>query len=194
VKGLPSSLDSELLRPLATLGLSGALSLSTLYASLLQRSQVFWNYTDAHITQTGVTLLLAVLFMGLVCEGIGARLESAMDHAIEHRPGHQAHLSERWEFLRLGFRVPPIGQAYLETLMVRFKFELGNGAACAFCALGSLALRLPLWQHVLGFGLILMVGLWLCIEARATHRTLGDLRRELLKGVEVKEITETRPD
>jgi hypothetical protein len=192
MKGLPSPLDSEFLRPLAVLGLPGAVSLTTLYATLLQRSQVFWNYTDAHMTQTGVTLLLAVLFMGLVCEGIGARLEAAMDRAIVRRPGHQSFAAERWEFFRLAFKAAPVGQAYLETLMMRLRFELGNCVACAFCALGSLGLQIPLWCHVVGIVLILVTGLWLWVEARSTHLMLANLRRELLKGVEVKEITESR--
>jgi hypothetical protein len=192
MKGLPSVLDSELLRPLATLALPGAVSLATLYAALLQRSPVFWNYTDTHMAQTGVTLLLAVLFMGLVCEGIGARLETAMDRSLTRRHGHESFTAERSEFLRLAFKATPIGQAYLETLVLRLRFELGNCVACAFCALGSLGLLLPLWMQFTGATLILIAGLWLWIEARSTHLTLANLRRELLKGVIVKEIAEPR--
>lgn len=194
MKGLPSALDSDLLRPLATLGLAGSVSLTTIYASLLQRSAAVWMYTDTHITQTGVTLLLAVTFMGLVCEGIGARIESAFDRAIEREPGHQSYAGQRWEFLRVGFKVPPVGQTQLETLILRLRFELGNAVACCFCALGSLALSLPLWQHAIAFVLILLLGAWLWIEARSTHRMLGEVRRELLKGTEIKEMIESKPE
>ncbi len=194
MKGLPTALDSDLLRPLATLELAGAISLATLYASLLQRSAAVWAYTDTHITQTGVTLLLAATFMGLVCEGIGARIESAFDRSVERQPGHQSYTAQRWEFLRVGFRVPPVGQAQLETLILRFRFELGNTVACCFCALGSLGLVLSPLQHAVAFVLILLIGAWLWIEARSTHRRLGELRRELLKGIEIREILEPRSE
>ncbi len=194
MKGLPTALDSDLLRPLATLGLAGAISLTTLYAALLQRSAAVWAYTDTHITQTGVTLLLATTFMGLICEGIGARIEAAFDRSIERQPGHESYTAQRWEFLRVGFRVPPVGQAQLETLILRFRFELGNAVACCFCALGSWALVLSWWQHAVAFILILLLAAWLWIEARSTHRRLGELRRELLKGTEVKEIFEPRSE
>ncbi|PYX63820.1 MAG: hypothetical protein DMG78_31245, partial [Acidobacteria bacterium] len=138
-------------------------------------------------------LFLVVVFLGLVIEDMGARIESWMDICADKRTGSK-HTEEWYAYLRTAFVSEPIGRRYIRNLVTRLKFELGTSIAILVSAVGLLVLwieglsssKLSLTLILLSLGLGAYLGL---CEAPASHRLLAKARSEMLG-----EIRFVKPD
>ena len=125
--------------------------------------------------------LLVVLTAGLIVEELGARIESHFDQVVKHRAGYERHLEEWFDYLRLAFEREPIGHRYLRTLVLRLKFELGMAVASVPFAFGALGITVPWTVRFFTSVCGLVLGTYLCIEAKCSNEKLSELRREMLK-------------
>jgi hypothetical protein len=181
MKELTAAFQSEVFRPVATLVVPGFVSISTFSFAVWQWFPGAQRLADQHPSLATTTAILIVLTCGLVTEDVGARIEEFFDKRLSKKEGYEQHFEEWFRYLRIAFEREPVGHRYLRTLVLRLKFELGMTVALLPCALGALFLRWPcLWRWgIFAFAIIALAGF--CLEAKASNKTLSDLRRHLLQ-------------
>jgi hypothetical protein len=182
MKEVFSAFGTEIFRPLITLVLPGVAALSSWFLLAMKNAKIYALVNNNHTEATFVLVMIA-LFMGLVAEDIGSRIERSFDSRRD-RMTDGAHMREWWAYLRLAFEVEPAGRRHLRNLVARLKFELGIPVGLLICIPGIWMLDL---SYKWSFGLTILgvvVGLYLFCEAVATHRVLASLRHELLGEIE----------
>jgi hypothetical protein len=138
---------------------------------------------------SGLLLLLAAIFSGMVFEDLGARWEVQLDNWADARTNNE-HTKNWWQYLQTSSKSEPIGRRYARTMVLRLKFELGTAFAIVSAALGLI------WLALLGLDLsatvviellcLLFTG-WLLREAKDTHKVLSKTRAALLANIRVVE-------
>jgi hypothetical protein len=184
MKEIFSAFGSEIFRPLATILIPGAMAICAWFVGLLQRFPSVRTLVDANHTETTLLLVLASIGAGLMVEDIGSRIESRyFDKWLAKRTEFCAHSEEWCQYLRLAFKTEPVGQRYLRTILLRFKFELGSAIAFLSTGFGLFQTNLPLYKSLMWFGFLAAVAAYLVfVEARSSHRLLSEVRHEILKG------------
>ena len=137
---------------------------------------------DANRTETTVLLTLASVAVGLLVEDLGSRIEKRYDKRLMGKPGFASHLDDWKKYWRIVFKAEPIGQRYLHTILLRFKFELGTAIALLSSALGLLFTTLSPCSTLAGMALATLAGYLLMEEGRSSHQLLSEIRHEILKG------------
>jgi hypothetical protein len=185
MKEIFSAFGSEIFRPLATIVIPGAMALSVWFVVLLQKFTSLRALAEVHRTETAVLLALACIAAGLFVEDIGSRIESrCFDKWLGKRPAFSSHAEEWNRYLRLAFKIGPVGQRYLRTILLRFKFELGTAIALLSSGLGLLLTTLPFGTALTWLAVLATLAAYLLlVEARSSHELLSEIRHEILQGV-----------
>lgn len=182
---LASALKTEILRPLTTLIIPGALAVSPYVALLWIRHPTLARFADSHPTLSGTLLVLLTLAAGHLLEDAGSALERHWDARRERdNPGHR---EARWlPYLQLRIPEDRVGQRYLRTLLVRMKFELSLFWALLAFLPGFWMVRMQVgfWSTGLtaaftGFLLLLMA--WVARESYLSCASLDEVRGLLLE-------------
>ena len=181
-----SAFTSEVFRPLVTLLIPGAIAISTWFLALVWRFRDLQALVHDNHTEAGLVLTLAITFVGLVLEDMGARVETRWDTRKNKQDG--SHTDNWYAYLRTAFKADPIGRRYLRTLVLRLKFELGIAFAMLSAGLGILWL----WYLGLTFRVVATSELlcmifvaWGFIEGRSTHDILAKNRQNLLGTIRI---------
>jgi hypothetical protein len=183
MKEIFTAFGSEVFRPLATIVIPGAMAISIWFVVLLQRFPSFRNLVKANHTETSLLLALTSIAVGLLVEDIGSRIESRwFDKHLSGKPGFSGHDEEWNRYLRLTFSIEPVGQRYLRTILLRFKFEVGTAVALLLSSLGLFFTGLTFWWSLLWSSLCVAIALGLLFEARCSHQLLSEVRHEILEG------------
>ncbi len=184
MKEIFTAFGSEIFRPLATIVIPGAMAISSWFVVLLQKFPSLRDLVVANHTETTLLLVLASIATGLFVEDLGSRIESQyFDKRLGKRPAFSAH-SEEWnQYLRLAFKIEPVGQRYLRSVVLRFKFELGTAVALLSSGIGLLLTSLALCKALICLGVFALAAAYLVfVEARGSHELLSEIRHEILKG------------
>jgi hypothetical protein len=181
-----SAFTSEVFRPLVTLLIPGALAISTWFVGLLWHFHDLRNLVYNNHAETGLVLVAAMTFAGLVLEDMGARVETWCDSRKEQQDGK--HRDNWYAYLRTAFEADPIGRRYVRTLVLRLKFELG----IAFAMLSAGGGLLWLWSMGLSYKVVgvaellcLLFTAWGLLEGWSTHDTLAKNRANLLGEIRI---------
>jgi hypothetical protein len=191
VNEILGTLKSELLRPLSTLILPGAVAISPYFALLRALVPGFAEVVTANRAEAILVTTAGCLFVGLILEDAGSERESAWDDAAGDE------LRRPWnDYLRLAFKTEPIGHKYIRSVLLRMKFELGSLMALRVAIPGVVALYFlrsghPEWCpfSAVSVALTLTVALMVWLHylffrwAKDGHRILHETRVELLKGI-----------
>jgi hypothetical protein len=184
-----SAFTNDVFRPLATLFIPGAIGVSTWFIALLWHYPALNALVGRNHADSGIVVLLAAIFAGMVLEDFGARWEVRLDRWADARTGNE-HTKNWWIYLQTAFKSDPIGRRYARTLVLRLKFELGTAFAMISTGLGLI------WLAVLGLTFSAVVWLeliclaltvWGLAEAKETHKVLSKTRAALLQGIHVIE-------
>jgi hypothetical protein len=181
-----SAFTSEVFRPLVTLLIPGAIAISTWFVGLLWHFHDLQTLVHNNHAEADLLLVLAMTFVGLVLEDLGARVESRMDSRREKQTGKQ--FDHWYAYLRTAFKADPIGRRYLRTLVLRLKFELGTAFAMLSAGVGLLWLwHLGLNGTVVAFSELpcTVFVVWGLVEAWSTHDTLAKNRANLLGEIRI---------
>jgi len=181
MKELFSAFGSAVFFPLVSLVLPGLTAIAPWFVWLMG-SAGFQKMVQQNHTETAFVLMLISVFVGIVLDDIGIRIESLwLDRRRDSRT-KGLHLAEWWAYLRKPFAIEPSGRRHLRNLVARLKFELGVPVA--------LVLGVPgIWLNratgskaafLMTAGAVALL-VYLLTEATATHDTLGKLRHELLR-------------
>jgi hypothetical protein len=184
MKELFAAFNTDFFRALTTIIIPGAIAASPWSVQLVSTFAPLKSLVSKNHVETAFILFVVVVFVGLVIEDIGARIESWLDSCADKRTDAK-HTKEWYAYLRTAFICEPIGRRYIRTLVTRLKFELGTSIAIFIAAVGILVLwiegfsssRLSLTLILLSVGLVAYLGL---CEAPASHRLLARARTEML--------------
>jgi hypothetical protein len=181
MKELTAVFQDEIFHAVVCLVVPGFYAMSTVSIVGWQRIPGLPQLVDGHPGTTGIIMLLAFVTCGLIMEEFGSRIEILLDSWLAKVPGHEQHLTEWFDYLRLAFKVEPVGQHYLRTLVLRLKFELGMAVASLPCAFGAVWLEFrSFWRFaIVVFAVITCV--YFFLEAKSSVKTLSELRHEMLK-------------
>jgi hypothetical protein len=181
MKDVLSAFGSEIFRPLVTLLLPGALSLSTWTIVAITKNATVGQLVQKSRSESIALLVVLTLFMGLVCEELGSHLEEIFDRIRTRRNG--THKANWHRYLRLAFRVEPVGQHYLRTILLRLKFELGCLFGLIPAMIGIWFTDISPWARSWWFVGGLFLAAFFLYEAWASHELLGEIRVDILKGI-----------
>jgi len=183
MKEIFSAFGSEVFRPLATIVIPGAMAISTWFIVVLQRFPSIRGLAGANRTETSLILALASIAVGLLVEDIGSRIESRwFDKQLAKKPEFSRHAHDWYQYLRLTFSIEPVGQRYLRTILLRFKFEVGTAVALVISSAGLFWTGLNSLWALLWFFLCVAIALGLLFEAKCSHQLLSKVRHEILEG------------
>ena len=183
MKELFSAFGSAVFFPLVSLVLPGLTAISSWFV-LLMGSADFQEMVKQNHTETAFVLMLISIFVGIVIDDLGMRIESLwLDRQRDSRT-KGLHFEEWWAYLCKPFEIEPSGRRHLRNLVARLKFELGVPVAFVLAVPGIwLNDAIRYWLAVLITAIAACLFVYLLIEAAATHDALGALRHELLKEV-----------
>ena len=130
---------------------------------------------------------MATLVAGLILEDIGSRIEVGWDAILDSRPDDQ---SGKWkEYLQLQIQDEYVGQRYLRTIYVRFKFELSMAPSLAISTIGLIWLNNL--YHFWAIGSIawiatalFLVAAYLLYESYASSDQLRELHCWIIEAVQ----------
>jgi hypothetical protein len=181
-----SAFTSEVFRPLVTLLIPGAIAISTWFVGLVWQFYDLQTLVHNNHAEVGLVLGLAMTFVGLVLEDMGARVETRWDARKDKQNG--THVDNWYAYLRTAFKADPIGRRYVRTLVLRLKFELGIAFAMLSAGVGILWL----WYMGLSFRVVvasellcILFVVWGLFEGRSTHDTLAKNRQNLLGEIRI---------
>jgi uncharacterized RDD family membrane protein YckC len=132
----------EIFRPFVTLLIPGAVAIIPYILIVMHYQPWLLHLVTKNSGFTLTLLIFLAVAVGLIIEDLGACIESGvLDKFLQKKNSN--HMADWDEYLKLTFEKEPIGQQYLDTIVLRMKFELG------FC----IAL-LVLWVGLLWFNII----------------------------------------
>ncbi len=189
MKELFAAFNTDFFRALTTLIIPGALAASTWAIQLILTFAPLKNLVKDNHVESAFVLFIAVVFIGLVIEDIGARIESFLDSRANDQTQGK-HTKEWYAYLRTAFVCEPIGRRYIRTLVTRLKFELGTAVGILIADTGLVVLwvggfsscRLSLILLLLSLSVAAYLGF---LEAPASHRLLAKARSEMLDEIRV---------
>ncbi len=132
------------------------------------------NWIDDHWAIAATVLVMGSVLGGFILENIGSWLEFLFDklRSLKTNSTHEAD----WErYLRTAFHVEPVGQNYIRTILIRFKFELAMAVACISATLGAWYVLQVQWLTIV----ISIFTTWMLTEAWISHGLLARTRRKL---------------
>ena len=186
---LIAGLKSELFRPLVTLFIPGAVAVGPYVLLIRFRFQdscdAFWK---EHPVAFLWVVLISVLAAGLVLEDLGSRIESSAWDRLLKRKSPESETEWR-TYLRLRVNEEIVGQRYLDSILVRMKFELSMSLALLIHAFGLGYVSLTdsfLDPLELGVVVVFLLGLslYLLLESWDSAQLLVELRRDIIKACE----------
>jgi hypothetical protein len=189
MKELFAAFNTDFFRALATLLIPGSIAVSTWSIELILIFEPLKKLVEQNPVERAFVLFVAVIFVGMVIEDIGSRIESWLDKRAD-RKTQGKHTEEWYAYLKTAFACEPIGRRYIRTLVTRLKFELGTAVAILVADVGLVVLWAegfaPPWLSLtlLVLSLVIAAYLGLC-EAPSSHRLLAKARTAMLSDLRI---------
>jgi hypothetical protein len=186
---LISAFKSEVLRPIVTLVIPGATAIAPwviVVSYYIPKVAEFWKN---HPTAFVAIITACVLSAGLILEDIGASIETF----IWNRVADEATKQEWDKYLKLQLKDEIVGQRYLQTILMRLKFELSMPPALVVFAMGLLWIE-GLYDTGSGkatlslSGIVFGIAVYLFYEAIQSVQLLANTRRLIIESIEENPI------
>src|SRR5690349_21861199 len=108
MKEIFSAFGSEVLRLLVTLLLPGGVAISLWSVALMQRFPASYRFADANHAEFAWAFVFVALFIGLLLEDLGSRVESTiLDPRLDAKTSNE-HERTWWRYLRTAYKIEPI--------------------------------------------------------------------------------------
>ncbi len=192
---LTSAFKSEIFRPLATVISPGATSIGPyvfIVGYYVPRVRVFW---EQHPSAFTAAIVVCVISSGLILENVGARIESKLWDARLSKT-NERHTEEWNEYLQQKVNPEIVGQRYLQTIVMRLKFELAMGPALLVMLVGMIWLNhlYEFWpcSGLLAFaGFTVVLSGYLLYESYCSCQVLAKTRRQIVKATRTDQAPTT---
>ena len=180
----------EVFRPIVITLVPGIFASAPLLTYLHGTFDVIPKLVSDQSVVAAVLATALIIASGFLMENLGSWIEINLCKLRPKRNAGERSDDEIWyQFLRTHFEKPPIGMHYLESIVLRLKFETSMVTPIALLLFWvPLLTEKPICDRtivVLELGLLGLV-LWLLYESYAGCKLLDKLRRELLAGVNLK--------
>lgn len=143
---LTAPLKTEVIRPLVTLVVPGAIAIGPFVLLLGDYVQSVAKFWTEHPSASSALIILAVLAAGFIIEDIGTLVETGWDARLRKSDPQN---DEIWrKYLQLELKDELIGQRYLRTRVTVLKFELAMASALVVFWVGLfwLQAKQPVWS------------------------------------------------
>jgi hypothetical protein len=168
------------------------------FASFLFLIAIYYNCDTVKllvtkISEINLSMILLIIFItsGLIIENIGSRIEEKCIWEKLKKQSKEDIQQEWWDYLKLKIDSEPkiIGQRYLRTILLRFKFELSFSVSLIFMTIGFLYLQFSVPElknnsciNFILLQLLLPLGVarYLIFEAYESSKLLIEVRRQIL--------------
>jgi len=178
-----SAFGSEIYRPLVTLVLPGAIGAFPWFIALMDRSSTVRTFVGGKPPEATLGFLLVLLFLGHVFEDLGSLIESRIFDVTCNRRSSGQYKENWYRYLRVAYRLEPVGHRYLRTLVLRMKFELNSVPALVVAIPGCWFSNITVVPKCIVTGVLLVLSLYLMWEACQSHKLLDEVRGQLLRGI-----------
>jgi len=187
---LTSALKNEIFRPLITIAVPGAVAIGPyilLVGHYVPKVRDFWSTNTYGF---GFIVLFAILASGLILEDIGSRIEWCWDRCLNRKIRGRRRAWRHYIQLKTNDEI--IGQRFLRTIHIRFKFELSMAPAIFSFTIGLLWLNsiYGFWRAcAMAWITLLLCGLvaYLLKESYDSADQLGDLHESITTAVRNEE-------
>jgi hypothetical protein len=181
---LTEGLKNEIVRPVLTLVVPGAVGLFPIAVQIRRLFPALTRYLERHPSLGAVLLFLAILSVGLVFQSLGSWIEAGIiDAQIRRR--YSKFESDWYNYLRLPHEAEQIGHRYLRSIMLHMKFELAMIPALVVALIGINWFNSDI--HRFDRGSIWAISITLVVlmiyfffEARSSVKVLARVRYALL--------------
>ena len=200
---LISAFKSELFRPLTTIVVPGGFAVGPWLLAAMERDPELAR-AAMDVPGASVPVCLAVIIAaGFVLENLGARIEHVWDKRLQReskKKENQKTHDDKWhEYLQLETKDEIIGQRYLQTIVVRMKFELAFGPALVIGALGMFDYNLASheWSWLsfwCAFCATLALAAYLIWESWGSANIAESARDDVLAGARAMYLRRQRPE
>ncbi len=189
VKELFAAFNADFFRALATLIIPGSIALSSWSVALVLRFVSLNELVSKNHIETAFVLFLLVVFVGLVIEDIGSRIEAFMDGCADKTTNGQ-HTKDWYAYLKTAFVCEAIGRRYIRTLVTRLKVELGTSLGLLVADIGLLMLYLNGFLSIPALIVVVTLSVALAaylglVEAPSSHRLLAKARTQMLDEIRI---------
>ena len=179
-----SGLKTEVFRPVATIFVPGTVAVVP-YVLIAKSYNPAWGaFAEKNGEVFTALALVAIISAGMIIEGLGSRIEVLWDKLLEAKHSH----AEEWKkYLSLTLKDEIIGQRYLQTVVIRMKFELSFCVALVFFAIGlnwlnAIECYWTLTSMVHLTIAILILALYILWESWGSAKVACMARQEILNG------------
>src|SRR6185369_14307149 len=134
MKDVLTALTTEIFKPLMTVVLPGAVSISTAMIAIFLRYGRLREIAESHRVETAIVIGLITLIMGEIIEDLGSRVEYRLDKVLQQQKDNQGALKfpsfeaewDKYLLFDCERGKEPVAIRYMRTLLLRMKFELGK--------------------------------------------------------------------
>ena len=179
-----SCFRNEVFRPLVIIcvpGLYASLPFAVLFVSRFKTAAAFLS---AHESVSVILMILIVIACGLIVEDAGSRIECRFDTRNAKRDGK---FYEYWySYLLKTYDDKQPWHSYMNTIVLRFKFELSMIAAACVSLSGQIILNICepfiLWRYFVIIAAVqICIAAYLYFEARSSSELLHRMRKRIVK-------------
>jgi hypothetical protein len=187
MKELFAAFNADFFRALTTLIIPGSIAVSSWIIELVLKFKVLKDLIVGNHVETAFILFIVVIFVGLVIEDMGSRIECYFDRRCDKASGGK-HSRDWYAYLKTAFVCEPIGRRYIRTLVMRLKFELGTALGILIADVGLVVLWADGFSTSGLSAALLIVSLAVAaylgaLEAPASHALLATARTQMLDDI-----------
>ena len=184
---ITNTFKSEVFKPVVITLIPGGLAILPYVLCIYLSSDALKEFFELHQLAIAVTYVLCAIAIGMIIEDFGSRVEVLYDKIIDGKAG-STHNADWDKFLKTSFDPQPIGLAYVEIVVMRFKFELSFSISLIIAIIGFAILNHS--HNIVSGGIqfyiilttVLLVS-YLLYEAYSAAKLLGRTRALLLQGI-----------
>jgi hypothetical protein len=180
-----SVLRTDVFRSVVTIIIPGLVATSPFLALVARYCPWLSEFVRQNAGLSSLALLLIAMTAGHVIEDLGSRIEAHFwDACLKRR--NKRFIQEWKDYLRLAFEHEPVGQHYLKTILLRFKFETNLAVSLIVSLLGMISYGVVVGGpgYCVCSGILFpLLAAYLLYESKTSCKVLADIRHQLLKGV-----------
>ncbi len=176
MKELFAAFAAEIFRPIITLLVPGIWALTPGLVAIFLRVHDAWQFVLTYRTPSALVFLTAATAVGMILENFGGELENF----FFDRHGADA-LDEWYRYLCLRTTPELIAFSYVNSYVLRVKFEGGMAAATVFAFFGTILLPISQSQKICYLIIEFVLFVYLVYQVRESTQELVNVRKYVIE-------------
>lgn len=183
---ISNAFKKEVFKAVVITLIPGAFALAPFIIFFYIKSSKLSTIIDGNLLGASLVYIFISIAIGMVLEDIGARIEFLFGCIVLKK---EADYMNNWDtYLRTHFQNRQVGEGYINSVVMRMKFELSFSVALIVMEIGIMLLNTTsqgFWNGLFIKASLITLALsaYLAWEAYESVKLLGKLRKNLLSGV-----------